>query len=552
MLCCPHLRRGLSVLATLVVSGAVLAVIIWSGRPGDAGAQADQAKAEGARSWPMFGGTLSRNLVNTIDRNIPSEFSVEEGNYKNIKWAVDLGSKAYGGPVIAGGKIFIGTNNNNPRNPKITGDKGIIMCFRESDGKFLWQAVHDKLPAGRVNDWPEEGICSTPFVEGNRLYYVSNRCELVCADTEGFANGNQGVQDEKYKSDIDADIIWRLDMIRELNVFPHNLAVCSPLIVGDLIFVVTANGVDEGHINIPQPKAPSFIAVDKNTGKVRWTSNLPSVKLVEAQESGKPVDIEKLKNQGLILMHGQWSNPVYAVANGRPQIIFPGGDGWLYSFEPQTGKLIWKFDCNPKNSFYVLGPRATRNDFVATPVIVDNKLYIGVGQDPEHSEGVGHLWCIDITKQGDVSPVNDNFDPKAPENKNSALVWHYGGFGDPKKIGRPYYFGRTMSTCCVHDGLLYVGELGGYFHCLDAKTGQKYWEHNMEAPIWTSPYYVDGKVYMGNDKGVLYVFQHGKEKKILNEIQMEGNIRATPVACNGVLYVMTENVTKLYAITNKK
>ena len=172
--------------------------------------------------------------------------SIEEGGRKNIKWAQDLGSKAYGGPVVADGKIFVGTNNANPRNPKIKGDKGILLCFRQSDGKFLWQAVHDKLPAGRVNDWPDEGICSSPVVEGKRLYYVSNRCELVCADTEGFLDGkNDGVQDEKYKDKTDADIIWRLDMIKELGVYPRQLASCSPVIGGDLVFVITDNGVDD-------------------------------------------------------------------------------------------------------------------------------------------------------------------------------------------------------------------------------------------------------------------------------------------------------------------
>src|SRR5262249_53670037 len=151
-----------------------------------------------AKIWPLFGGTNQRNMVNTIDKNVPTEWSVDKGQEKNIKWIADLGSKAYGGPVISGGKIFIGTNNGKPRNPKITGDKGIVMCFREADGKFLWQSVHDKLPSGMVHDWPQEGICSTPLVEGDRLYYTSNRCEVVCASTEGLASGkNLGVQDEK-------------------------------------------------------------------------------------------------------------------------------------------------------------------------------------------------------------------------------------------------------------------------------------------------------------------------------------------------------------------
>ena len=89
------------------------------------------------------------------------------------------------GPVIAGGKIFVGTNNERPRDPSIKGDKGILMCFRESDGKFLWQAVHDKLPNADDNDLAKQGVGSTPAVDGNRVYYVSNRCELVCADVDG-------------------------------------------------------------------------------------------------------------------------------------------------------------------------------------------------------------------------------------------------------------------------------------------------------------------------------------------------------------------------------
>ena len=106
-------------------------------------------------SVPMLGGSPSRDMVNLVDKDVLDDFAVRpKGKEKNVKWAANLGSKAYGGPVIAGGRIFVGTNNDNPRDPKIKGDKGVVMCFRESDGKFLWQIVHDKLPAEAANDWP--------------------------------------------------------------------------------------------------------------------------------------------------------------------------------------------------------------------------------------------------------------------------------------------------------------------------------------------------------------------------------------------------------------
>ena len=514
--------------------------------------------AKGNRDWPLFGGTVQRNLVNLQETGLPASWGVEQGKEKNLVWSVPLGSKAYGGPVVAGGRIFIGTNNDFPRDPKVSGDKGILLCLDQASGELIWQAVHDKLPAGRVNDWPREGICSSPVVEGNRIWYVSNRCEVVCADVAGMADGkNDGIKDEKLTGPKEADFLWRVDMIGQLNVFPHNLATCSPLIVGDTLFVITSNGVDEGHINIPQPGAPSFLAMDKNTGKVLWSSNLPSASLVEARKKGgNDVDIKKLIDEGKLLMHGQWSNPVYAEPNGKPMIIFPGGDGWIYAFAPNSGELLWKFDCNPKKSEYKLGGKGTRNDFVSTPVVWENKLYIGVGQDPEHDKGVGHLWCIDITKvpanpEKDLSPKNDNFNPKAPENSGSGLIWHYGGLAKEDDYERNYYFGRTMSTVAVHDGLLYTSEYDGWVHCIDARTGKKYWDHDMGADTWSSTYWVDGKILIGNEAGKLHVFSHGKEKKLQGIMDLKAKIRATPVASGGRVFMITENPCRLYCFGAK-
>ena len=186
-----------------------------------------------SQDWPMWGGTVQRNMTSAM-KKLPESWDAESG--KNIKWKAEIGTDSYGNPVVADGKIFLGTNNQNPRNPEITGDKGVLMCFRESDGQFLWQAVTDKLDSGWENDWPEQGVCSSPAVEGKRLYYVSNRGELVCLDTEGFRDGrNDGpFQDEVYKGQSDADIIWKLDMMKELGVHQLFMASTSPVIWEDL------------------------------------------------------------------------------------------------------------------------------------------------------------------------------------------------------------------------------------------------------------------------------------------------------------------------------
>lgn len=489
-------------------------------RPTPSTIVAEEAKAAPANpgDHTMFGGTPGRNFVNTHEKGISHEFPKSEEDPKakvlgnRVKWKETLGSRAYGGPIVAGGKVFVGTNNENPRNKRDRGkatddnpdgapaDKGIVMCFEEKTGKFLWQMVHDKMESGQVNDWPREGVCSTPIVEGDRIYYTSNRCEIVCLDVNGMANGNQGFDKEKYAAPSDGDVIWSFDMYKELKVFPHNMTDCSPLIVGDLLIVVTANGVDENHLNIPFPDAPSFVCVNKKTGKLVWKSALP----------------------GKAIMHGQWANPTYAVIKGKGQVVLPGGDGWIYAVEPETGNLIWKFDANPKDSKYELGGKGTRSDFIGTPVVYKDRIYIGTGQDPEHFEGIGHFWCIDPSKQGDISPdvvVDEKKDPPVTKpNPNTGVIWHYGGDEKQPFAKRDYVFGRTMSSACIIDDVLYISELAGYLHCVDANTGKKFWQYDTKSAIWGSAYYVDGKIILANEDGDIYFFKHEAKHEVLDEV----------------------------------
>ena len=465
----------------LALFGAVLLSIAYWRLPSVSAAD------PGTGDWPMWGGTPDRNMVSNM-KGLPISWDL--ATKKNVKWVAQLGSQSYGNAVVSGGKVFVGTNNEGVRNPKVTGDKGVLMAFRESDGTFLWQMVHDKLVAGRVNDWPYQGIASSPLVDGNRIYYVSNRAELMCLDTEGFRDGkNDGVTDEKSTTEFDADVVWRFDMMEEVGTLPHNLANSSPVINGDLIYVSTSNGQDESHVNIPSPKAPAIIAVNKTTGKLVWEDN--------------PV--------GNRILHGQWSSPTVGTVGGVVQLIHAQGDGWVRGYEAQTGKKLWEFDTNPKDSVW---PK-TRNELISTPVVYQDKVYIANGQDPEHGEGVGHMYCIDATKRGDIT--------------TTGLVWHF------DKIR------RSISTPAIKDGIVYEADFSGFLHALDAKTGQEYWSHDMFAAVWGSPLCVDGKVYLGDEDGDVVIMQEGKVKKVIAEINMGSSVYSSPVPAHGALFISNRN-----------
>ena len=295
----------------------------------------------GTGDWPMWGGTPDRNMVSNM-KGLPLDWDVK--TKKNVKWVADLGSQSYGNAVVAGGIVFVGTNNEGMRDPKQAGDRGVLMAFKEDTGEFLWQQTHEKLTSGRANDWPYQGVASSPLVEGNKLYYVSNRGVVWCVDIKGFATATPGpITNEKLTGPKDADVIWSFDMMEEVGAYPHNLANSSPVIFGNLIYVSTSNGQDESHVNVPSPKAPSIIAVDKVTGELAWEDN----------------------SVGEKILHGQWSTPSVGKIGGVDQVIHAQGDGWVRGYEVLTGKKLWEFDTNPKDSVW---PK-TRNEVIGSPVI---------------------------------------------------------------------------------------------------------------------------------------------------------------------------------------
>ena len=443
--------------------------------------------------WPMWGGTPSRNMMSPIT-GLPTTWDLKTG--KNVKWVAELGSQSYGNPVVGSGVVMIGTNNEALRDPRQPGDRGVLMTFREATGEFMWQATFEKLSSGRANDWPFQGIASSPLIIGEVAYFTSNRGQIVAVDVQGFHdNENDGVvKDEKLAGKSDPDILWIFDMIEEVGAFPHNLANCSPVADGDLLFCSTGNGQDESHVNVPSPKAPSIVAVNRLTGKLVWEDN----------------------SVGEKVLHGQWSTPAVGDLGGVRQVVHAQGDGWVRGYEAQSGKKLWEFDTNPKDSVW---PK-TRNEVISTPVIFDNVVYISNGQDPEHGEGVGHAYAIDATKRGDIT--------------TTGVLWHF------DKIR------RSISTAAIKDGLIYLADFSGFLHCLDLKTGQPYWTHDMFAAIWGSPMLIGDKVYLGDEDGDVAVIEHSKTFKLVSEMNMGSSVYATPVPANGALFVMNRN--QLYAL----
>lgn len=483
-----------------------------------------------AADWPEWGGSPSKNMVSP-EVGLPVDFApgeekdddsgdIDLTDAKNCKWVVTLGSEAYGTPTIGSGKVLVGTNNERPRNEKLKGDRGILMCFDEKTGAFQWQLAAPKLPGGDAVDWEYLGICSSALIRDNLAYIMTNRGEVACLDMEGLANGNAGfAKEDAYlggpgKDPIkpgktDADIVWVYDMIGGVGSVPHNITSSSAAIVDGIIMATTSNGVDEEHEKVVAPKAPCLIALNAKSGALHGK-----------EDSGI----------GKRTLHCNWSSPCIGKVKGKDAVFFGAGDGFLYAFDPKSlkeGKLeeLWRYDCNP--SEYRVDDEGKKREYpsfkgpseiVGTPVFHEGKVYVAIGQDPEYGDGVGMLSCVNAD--------------------TGESVWSYKGIS------------RSLSTASISKGVLYIPDFSGQIHCLDAAKGKLHWKHDTLSRIWGSTLVADGKIYIGTEDGEVIILKEGTEKEELGVAQFSGPIYSSVVAANSTLYVQTQ--THLHAFSTKK
>lgn len=481
-----------------------------------------------AADQPQWGQAWSRNMVSD-EQGLPESLDLK--TRRNFKWVADIGTESHSTPVVARRRIFIGTNNGRPRDSRHEGDRGVFMCLDEATGKLLWQLVVPKIKTSMFWDWPGAGICSTPTVEGDRVYLVSNRGEMMCLDVHGMTNGNDGPYRDEARHCVppgaepiepgaaDADIIWLFDMVKDLGVRQHDSAHGSPLVHGQFLYVNTSNGVDDSHKHIAAPDAPSLVVFDKVTGRLVATDD---------------------EHIGPRIFHSTWSSPTLAQVNSKSQILFCGGDGVVYAFEPVPGepsaedskeappaklKKIWWFDCDPtapKENVhrYNSNREVSPSNIKSIPVFHENRVYVTVGGDLWWGKHEAWLKCIDTTRAGDITQTGP--------------VWSY-------PLNQ-----HSMATPAVAGGLVFAGDSGKRLHCVEAATGKPCWTHDVKGEVWASPLVADGKVYFATRRGEFLVFAASREKKLLSETDLGSPVSACPVAANGVLYVMT--MKQLFAI----
>jgi outer membrane protein assembly factor BamB len=534
-----------------------------------------------AADWPSWCGQPSHNMASETEKGLPEWYALGGTDFdpaatKNIKWFVKLGDFTGGSPVVSHGRVFIGTRERRD---------DLLLCLDEQTGRELGRFIC-RPPTRHVEHW---GVCSTPTVEGDRLYVVTPYGEMLCVNVASWLASRAKPSAEE----SDRHIVWKYDMVGKLPVTQDHTASCSPLVRGDFVYVCSGNERFKTTERPFYPLTPSLLVFNKHTGQ-----------LVAR-------DDEQIGEQ---LWRGQWSSPSVATVNGQTQIIFATGNGLCYGFETVDpglqvapdqwmtatlrGPIVYFLDVKGKDIAGLTPAQYAQAQHLpppdARPVLpLEFRYTIGkpattpiesIPQAPVPDVPIlKKVWSFDCLPpdfrnapfyaqggkgDGKIHPcdiiatpvfyrnrvyVAIGGDPNhgSKESRGHLVCIDATGTGDVTRSGLIWSYdalNATLTTVALADGLLFVIDQASVVHCLDADTGRKYWSYELQSDrgqLTSALVVADGKVFVGDS-----ILAAGKTLQVLSTLEGPvANSSSAPCVANGVLFTVHDK--RLWAVQEK-
>lgn len=407
-----------------------------------------------AAEWPQWRG--QDGMGHSAAKNLPLTWS----ETSNITWTADLPGRGWSSPVIDGDQIWVTTAVES----KATADEAKkrlegkkvdqpltlldslelrALCVDRNSGKLLHNVL---LITHKEPQWVHElnsYASPSPVLDDGRLYCHFGTFGSACVDTKT------------------GKLLWKNT---DLTINHENGPGSTPIVHGDLM-IFHLDGSDKQFI----------AALDKKTGKLVWKTDRSGEMHANPQQK---------KSYG---------TPLVVKINGQDQLISPASD-WLYSYDPATGKELWKL------AYGALG-----FSVVPRPVVGNGFIYMSTGfMKPE------------------------------------LLAIKYEGVEQPRIEWRISKGSSTIPSPLLIGKEIYIVNEGGIMLCADALTGEEIYRERLGGKFTSSPMYADGKIYVGSREGIMFVIQPGRQFKILAQNTLPGAIMATPAAINGALLVRTD------------
>ncbi|MBM3494040.1 MAG: hypothetical protein FJX72_06935 [Armatimonadetes bacterium] len=236
-----------------------------------------------AENWPQFRGPTGQGV--SSERGLPTQWSATEG----VRWKSPVPGSGYSSPIVWGKRVFLTTTTDS-------GGSCRVLCYDADSGKLHWDREVFRQDPGQRHS-RNSYATPTPATDGRRVYAVFWDGSVAAVNMDGTAAWTN--RDHPHHSE-------------------HGLS-SSPILVGDLL-VMARDGSSKGTDRTVGWQTPwdqaALLALDKNTGKVRWIGRRGMSRIAHAV----PV---------------LWKDD-----KGAAQIVSVAGDV-VQGFDPKTGERLW-------------------------------------------------------------------------------------------------------------------------------------------------------------------------------------------------------------------
>ncbi len=422
-----------------------------------------QLRAE--ESWTHFRGPTGDGISRSIAG--PTVWSEQD----NIRWKTATPGEGWSSPVCDGKFAWmttaIVTSMSDEEQDRIREADyaehavGAALVFvKEVEFRAIGvdlhtgELVHDKKLFSVSEPNPIHSLNSyaspTPVFADGKLFCHFGSFGTVCLDTASLGK-------------TDEPILWCARLEHDESVGPGS----SPTLYKDLL-LIPCDGVDKQFV----------VGLDTADGTERWRTNRP-------------------KMQGSIgEYHKAFSTPVIIQHQGKDQAVVLGAQ-WLVSYDPATGKELWRVQHGKGFSSSVV------------PVYGDGLVFVCTGF------GDGKLIAVDVSGLGDVTETHMkwSFAQKAP----------------------------TMPSPILANGYLFMVSDQGIATCLDAKSGSSVWRNRLGGNFSSSPILIGSNVYFSNREGQTNLIAAANKFQSVAENELNGTIMASPIVVGNDLLVRTNS-----------
>ena len=413
-----------------------------------------------ADSWPQFRGPHGDGIAN--EQAIPTEFSESKG----VTWRTELPGLAWSSPVVADDIIWVTTAIE--RIPSEDEKLELLKKNGIEERKFkqlsIAKSIELKLIAINLRNGSIQQTINLTQIDSpdpiHSLNSYASPTPVIDSDHIYCHFGTYGTFCIHRKS---GELVWQRKLPLVHSVGPGS----SPFLLKQML-VLIQDGVERQYVT----------ALDKATGKTLWEVDRP--------EMDAPTGDQKKA----------YSTPIAIKdKSGREQLICMASQ-WMVSYEPDTGKELWKVYHG--KGFSVV-PR---------PVYAEGVVYFSTGF------GKPELWAVNVDGSGDVTDTHVEWTVKQ---------------GIPAK-----------PSPLIHEGLIYVVSDNGVASCFDAKTGEQAWKKRIGGAYSASPILAGNNLYFGSHEGKVTVIRPGRDAEVVAENQVDGKIMASPAIVDDAMILRTD------------